>query len=138
MLATSTELPGKAAAVAGDMWSVGTRLLAKGARLPGEGFHCTVPVLQLGGEWGLRSGSGGELGGGRCPGSICRVCGDKELVAKSWTWIFQPIPMAAVGCHCMQTTATVSRWPPEKNPVSVSDPGSRISGKSSWESHPLP
>lgn len=96
-------------------------LVARGLREPGcrqrvlaclGGVPCTVPVLQLGGEQGLRSGSGeGELGGGSCPGSIRRVCGDTELVAKSWTWILQPISMAAIGSR-------PQRWcpagPPEK------------------------
>lgn len=66
-LITFTELPGKAAAIAGSTWSMGTRLPAKGAHRPGGDFPCTVPMLQLGGEWNLRRGYGRELGGGMLP-----------------------------------------------------------------------
>lgn len=66
-LITSTELPEKAAAAAGSTRPMGTRLPVKGTHKPGGNFACTVPMLQLGGEWDLKRGSGRELGGGMLP-----------------------------------------------------------------------
>ena len=79
-----------------------------GSPVQGGGFLCTVPVPQLRGG-GLRSGSKGELGGGCCPGSIRRVC--NSLLLKAGLGYCSPFPSQR-GCHCIQTTAVVSSWPP--------------------------
>lgn len=96
----------------GKLWLLlvvcGNQGAAKGAHMPWGILSMHSAHVEGQREWGLRIESRGD------PSSICKVRRDTELVAKSWTWIFHPIPMAAVGCHCIQTTALLSRWPPDK------------------------